>query len=115
MAWMRFVCGRQEMRTRYSVNIVYNNFPWPSPTESQIKKIEKTAQAILSIRKKYSDWKPFDLYGDFMPPDLRKAHKDNDKAVMEAYGMNPKEFTEDSSNAVLLNLYNKIIYGFVQS
>ena len=115
MAWMRFVCGRQEMRTRYSVNIVYNNFPWPSPTELQIKKIEKTAQAILSIRKKYSDWKPFDLYGDFMPPDLRKAHKDNDKAVMEAYGMNPKEFTEDSSNAVLLNLYNKIIYGFVQS
>ena len=111
MAWMRFVCGRQEMRTRYSVNIVYNNFPWPSPTDSQIAKIEKTAQAILDIRKKYSNWKPFDLYGNLMPLDLIKAHKANDKAVMEAYGMNPKDYTEDKSNAILLNLYNKIVYG----
>ncbi len=111
MAWMRFVCGRQEMRTRYSVNIVYNNFPWPSPTDSQIAKIEKTAQAILDIRKKFSNSKPFDLYGNLMPLDLIKAHKANDKAVMEAYGMNPKDYTEDKSNAILLNLYNKIVYG----
>lgn len=86
MAWMRFVCGRQEMRTRYSVNIVYNNFPWPSPTDSQIAKIEKTAQAILDIRKKFSNSKPFDLYGNLMPLDLIKAHKANDKAVMEHMG-----------------------------
>ena len=111
MAWMRFVCGRQEMRTRYSVNIVYNNFPWPSPSETQIKKIEKTAKAILDVRKKFPDWKPFDLYGELMPPALVKAHKENDNAVMEAYGMNPQDFTEDYSNSILLNLYNNIIYG----
>ena len=110
MAWMRYVCGRQEMRTRYSVEIVYNNFPWPTPNDTQIQKIVKTAKAILEARKKYSDWKPFDLYSDLMPPELIKAHKDNDKAVMEAYGMNPKNFTEDESNSILLNMYNEIVY-----
>ena len=110
MAWMRYVCGRQEMRTRYSVEIVYNNFPWPTPHDTQIQKIVKTAKAILEARKKYSDWKPFDLYSDLMPPELIKAHKDNDKAVMEAYGMNPQNFTEDESNSILLNMYNEIVY-----
>ena len=70
----------------------------------------KTAKAILEARKKYSDWKPFDLYSDLMPPELIKAHKDNDKAVMEAYGMNPQNFTEDESNSILLNMYNEIVY-----
>ena len=65
---------------------------------------------ILEARKKYSDWKPFDLYSDLMPPELIKAHKDNDKAVMEAYGMNPQNFTEDESNSILLNMYNEIVY-----
>lgn len=111
MAWMRYVCGRQEMRTRYSVEIVYNNFPWPTPNDTQIQKIVKTAKAILEARKKYSDWKPFDLYCDLMPPELIKAHKDNDKAVMEAYGMNPQNFTEDESNSILLNMYNEIVYS----
>lgn len=111
MAWMRFVCGRQEMRTRYSVDIVYNNFPWPTPSETQIKKIEATAKKILDTRKKYSDWKPFDLYSELMPPELIKAHKDNDKSVMEAYGISPRDFSEDNANALLLNMYNKIVYG----
>ena len=35
MAWVRAVCGRLEMRYRYSKDIVYNNFPWPTPTEEQ--------------------------------------------------------------------------------
>ena len=46
-----------------------------------------------------------------MPPELIKAHKDNDKAVMEAYGMNPQNFTEDESNSILLNMYNEIVYS----
>ena len=87
MAWMRAVCGRLEMRYRYSKDIVYNNFPWPNPTEEQKKKIEQTAQAILDARVKYPDSSLADLYDELtMPVELRKAHQDNDRAVMQAYG-----------------------------
>lgn len=87
MEWMRTVCGRLEMRYNYSKNIVYNNFPWPAPTDKQKAKIEKKAQAILDARALYPDCSLADLYDDLtMPPELRKAHQANDKAVMEAYG-----------------------------
>ena len=86
-AWMRAVCGRLEMRYRYSNTIVYNNFPWPNPTEKQKAKIEQTAQAILDARAKYPDCSLADLYDEAaMPPELRKAHQENDRAVMAAYG-----------------------------
>lgn len=55
MAWMRAVCGRLKSDYRYSVNIVYNNFPWPTPTDEQKAAIEKTAQAILDARALYPD------------------------------------------------------------
>ncbi len=87
MAWMRTVCGRLEMRYSYSINIVYNNFPWPEPTPVQQTKIEQTAQAILDARALYPDSSLADLYDELtMPPELRRAHQANDKAVMEAYG-----------------------------
>ena len=87
MEWMRTVAGRLEMRYRYSNSIVYNNFPWCTPTEQQKAKIEKTAQAILNARALYPNSSLADLYDELtMPPELRKAHQANDKAVMEAYG-----------------------------
>lgn len=86
-AWMRAVCGRLEMRYSYSNTIVYNNFPWPSPSEIQKEKIEKTAQMILDARDKYPNSSLADLYDPLtMPPELLKAHQANDKAVMDAYG-----------------------------
>ncbi len=86
-AWMRVVCGRLESRYRYSASIVYNNFPWPEPTEAQRQQIEKTAQVILDIRAKYPQASLADLYDPlFMPQDLRKAHQANDRAVDAAYG-----------------------------
>ncbi|MBQ4209888.1 MAG: class I SAM-dependent DNA methyltransferase, partial [Prevotella sp.] len=89
MAWMRAVCGRLEMRYRYSANIVYNNFPWPTPTDEQKAKIERTAQAILDARALYPDSSLADLYDELtMPVELRRAHQDNDRAVMQAYGFN---------------------------
>ena len=92
MAWVRAVCGRLKSDYRYSKDIVYNNFPWPTPTESQRTKIEKTAQAILDARALYPDSSLADLYDEVtMPPELRKAHQQNDKAVMEAYS-----FTKDT-------------------
>ena len=78
MAWMRAVCGRLEMRYSYSINIVYNNFPWPTPTDAQKAKIEQTAQGILDARALYPDCSLADLYDEVtMPPELRKAHQQN--------------------------------------
>ena len=108
MAWMRAVCGRLEMRYRYSKEIVYNNFPWCEVTEEQKAKIEGTAQAILDARALYPDCSLADLYDEVtMPPELRKAHQANDKAVMSAYGFSIK-MTESECVAELMKLYQKL-------
>ena len=110
MAWMRAVCGRLEMRYRYSKDIVYNNFPWCEPNDEQKAKIEKTAQAILDARALFPQCSLADLYDDLtMPPELRKAHQANDKAVMQAYNLDIKITTESSCVAHLMNLYQQKI------
>ena len=110
MSWMRAVAGRLEMRYRYSKEIVYNNFPWPSPTEKQKEKIEKTAQMILNARDMYPDSSLADLYDDtLMPVELRKAHQENDKAVMEAYGFDWRNMTEAECVAELMKMYQRKI------
>ena len=97
------------MRYRYSSDIVYNNFPWPTPTEEQKAKIEQTAQAILDARAVYPDCSLADLYDEnAMPPELRKAHQENDRAVMKAYGFDVKTMTECSCVAELMKLYQKL-------
>ena len=109
MAWMRIVCGRLEMRYRYSKDVVYNNFPWPSPTDEQKAKIEQTAQAILDARALYPDSSLADLYDELtMPVELRKAHQENDRAVMQAYGFNVKTMTESQCVAELFKLYQEL-------
>ena len=109
MAWMRVVCGRLKSDYRYSKDIVYNNFPWPTPTDEQKAKIEKTAQAILDARAKYPDCSLADLYDEVtMPPELRKAHQDNDRAVMQTYGMIPGKTTESECVAELFRLYKEM-------
>ena len=95
MAWMRVVCGRLKSDYRYSKDVVYNNFPWPTPTDEQRTKIEQTAQAILDARALYPDSSLADLYDELtMPVELRRAHQDNDRAVMAAYGFPVKTMTE---------------------
>lgn len=90
MAWIRNVCGYLKSDWRYSKDIVYNNFPWCEPMEEQKTKI-KTAQGILDARSLYPDCYLADLYDELtMPPELRKAHQENDKAVMAAYGFHKK-------------------------
>ncbi len=109
MAWMRIVCGRLEMRYRYSKDIVYNNFPWPTPTDEQKARIEQTAQAILDARAKYPDCSLADLYDEVtMPPELRRAHQDNDRAVMAAYGFSPGKTTESECVAELFKMYRDL-------
>lgn len=116
MAWMRTVCGRLKSDYRYSKDIVYNNFPWCNSTDEQKAKIEKTAQGILDARELYPECSLADLYDDLtMPKELRKAHQENDKAVMEAYGFCKKDengkrtwFTESETVAKLMEMYQKL-------
>ena len=109
MAWTRAVCGRIKSDYRYSKDIVYNNFPWPTPTDEQRAKIEETAQAILDARALYPDSSLADLYDETtMPPELRKAHQQNDKAVMRVYGFDIKTTTETTCVAELMKLYQKL-------
>ncbi len=108
-AWMRVVSMRMKSDYSYSLAIVYNNFPWPSPTEEQKKKIEETAQAILDARALYPDCSLADLYDELtMPPELRRAHQANDKAVMQAYGFWGKLNSESECVAELMKMYQKL-------
>lgn len=108
-AWMRMVAGRLEMRYRYS-NLVYNSFIWPTPSDSTKAKIERTAKAILDARALYPDSSLADLYDELtMPPELRKAHQENDKAVMEAYGFDWKKMSESECVTELIKMYQEVV------
>ena len=110
MAWMRAVCGRLKSDYSYSNTIVYNNFPWCNPTNEQREKIEQTAKGILDARALYPDSSLADLYDELlMPIELRKAHMQNDKAVMQAYGFSIKDTTEESCVAELMKMYQHMI------
>lgn len=109
MAWMRAICGRLKSDYRYSSGLVYNNFPWPTPTVQQKERIEQTAQKILDVRSSFSESNLADLYDPLtMPPELQKAHTANDKAVMAAYGFSTK-MTEADCVAELMKLYQRLV------
>ena len=109
MAWMRVVCGRLKSDYRYAGSVVYNNFPWPTPSESRIERIKQTAQSILDARALYPDSSLADLYDELtMPFELQKAHRANDAAVLEAYGF-PKDATESEIVAELFKLYQGMV------
>ena len=105
-------CGRLKSDYRYSNTLVYNNFPWPTTTEQQKLKIEQTAQAILDARALYPDSSLADLYDELtMPPELRKAHQANDRAVMDAYGFvkgSPARTSESACVAELMKMYQTL-------
>ena len=105
---MRVVCGRLKSDYRYSKEQVYNCFPWPTPTDEQKTKIEKTAQAILDARAKYPDCSLAVLYDKVtMPADLYTAHRENDRAVMAAYGFST-QMTESECVVELFRLYKEM-------
>lgn len=107
MAWMRYVCGRMKSDYQYSASIVYNNFPWPEPTDKQREGIEAAAQAVLDARLQFPDSSLAELYDpDLMPPVLSKAHSRLDKLVEKAYG---KSFDSDAARvAFLFERYQKL-------
>lgn len=110
MAWMRLVAMRLKSDYSYSKDIVYNNFPWPTPTPAQRTKIEQTAQGILDARALYPDSSLADLYDEvLMPKELRDAHRKNDRAVMEAYGFWGRLNTESDCVAELMKMYQSLV------
>ena len=109
MAWIKTVAGRLKSDFRYSAQIVYNNFPFCQPSAQQKRTIAETALNILNVRKNYPTSTLAELYDDIlMPKDLRNAHKENDLAVLQAYG-----FSADSSDSdiisALMYLHQKIL------
>jgi type I restriction-modification system DNA methylase subunit len=117
MAWMRYICGRIKSDYRYSASIVYNNFPWPKPTDKQRKDIETAAQAVLDARTKFQDCSLADLYDpDTIPSELAKAHTKLDRLVERAYG---KTFESDADRVAFLferyhqltvDLFTRLLY-----
>lgn len=111
MAWMRTICGRLKSDYRYSKDIVYNNFPWPTASPEQQEQIASTAQGILNARAHFPDCSLADLYDETtMPIELRQAHLANDRAVMKAYGF-PAGMTEPDIVAALMNRYQTLASG----
>ena len=110
MAWMKTVCGRLKSDYDYSAKIVYNNFPWPTPTANQIAKIRQTAQAILDARSLYPNNTLAEMYGErmYLFPELLTAHQQNDKAVMQAYGFWGKLNTGNECVAELMKMYQQM-------
>ena len=108
MIWTKAICGYKDFRPRYSTDVVFNNFPWPDVSPKDKKAIEATAKKILEVRAKYPGSSLADLYDAVaMPDDLKKAHLDNDKAVMKAYGFTGK--SDEEVTKALLQLYKKLI------
>ena len=109
MVWTKAICGRLRNDLTYSASLVYNNFPWPIPSNAQKEKISQTAQSILEIRSKYSESSLAELYDPLlMPVDLLKAHEHNDKAVWEAYGKAWDFNSEEDCLSHLFELYEKL-------
>lgn len=107
-AWLRAVAGRLRDDFTYSVSVVYNTFPWPTPTDSQKIAIEETAKQILEVRNRYPESSLAALYDDLlMPEELRKAHHSNDSVVMKAYGF-PKDASESEIVARLFKMYQEL-------
>lgn len=110
IAWTKIVSGKMGNGIRYSAGIVYNTFPWPDPSPEQKANIEKTAQAILDARDLYPTSSLADLYDELtMPMELRRAHQENDKAVMEAYGFDWRTMTESECVAELMKMYQDLV------
>ncbi len=108
MAWVKYICGRIKSDYRYSNTLVYNNFPWPSPTEAQTKDIEAKGQAVLDARAQFPDSSLADLYDPLsMPPALLKVHQALDKAVDAAYRKQPFD-SERHRIEYLFALYQQI-------
>ena len=108
MVWLRTVGGRLETRYRYSKDLVYNTFPFPTISKQKEEELAMCALRILEVRERYPDRTLAELYDpDKMPEDLLEAHKLNDEAVERCYRARPFE-SDEYRLQVLFDLYAKM-------
>lgn len=110
MIWTSYTCGRMKSDFNYSIGIVYNNYPFPkNVTEKHKSVVEEKAQNVLDIRASFNDCSLADLYDPLsMPPNLKKAHQELDKAVDNCYGT--KSFKNDKERIeFLFGLYEEYL------
>jgi hypothetical protein len=113
MSWVKYTCGRLKSDYRYSKDLVYNNYPFPkNVNEKQKLAVEEKAQNVLNIRASFNDCSLADLYDPLsMPPNLKKAHQELDKAVDNCYGT--KSFKNDKERIeFLFGLYEEYLGGY---
>ena len=109
MAWVKTIGGRLETRYRYSAQLCYNTFPFPSINDAQREELEALAQEVLDIRDQHFDMTLGEMYNpESMPEDLREAHQRLDLAVDSCY--RPEPFASDEERLeCLFKLYTKMI------
>ena len=115
MTWLKYTCGRMKSDYIYSIQIVYNNYPWPKePSAKNKETVETKAQKILDIRTEFPESSLADLYDRLtMPPKLVKAHQELDKAVDLCY--RPHAFTNETARIeFLFDLYNEYTMPLLQ-
>ena len=115
MAWIRQVAGRLESRYQYAGTVVYNTFPWPQPTPTQVKAIETAAQGVLDARTQFPGNTLAELYDPLvMPPLLLKAHQTLDRAVDLAYRKQPFD-TERHRVEYLFTMYQQLTAPLIEA
>lgn len=108
MAWVKTVGGRLETRYRYSAQLCYNTFPFPTINEEQKTELADLAQDVLDLRQEHFDMTLAEMYNpETMPGDLMEAHRRLDLAVERCY--RPEPFTSDEERLeCLFKLYIKM-------
>lgn len=108
MAWVKTVGGRLETRYRYSAQLCYNTFPFPTINEAQKAELASLAQDVLDLREEHFDMTLGEMYNpETMPDDLKAAHHRLDLAVERCY--RPEPFTSDEERLeCLFKLYVKM-------
>jgi hypothetical protein len=108
MAWVRAVCGRFGEAFRYSIEIVYNNFPGPVADAAEQSRVVELAEEVLRARRSRPNATLAALYDDaLMPPDLLNAHRDLDLATMKLYGFRTEDIVESEIVAKLFRLFQE--------
>lgn len=109
MAWVRTVGGKLKTDYRYSVQLVYNTFPFPHINEDQKNILKRNAFEIIGVRENHPGKTLADLYNpESMPEDLKAAHEANDLAIEKLYRAKP--FSSDEERLeFLFKLYEQMI------
>ena len=108
MVWVKTIGGKMKTDYRYSAQICYNTFPFPSISDTKKSEIEEAATNVLLVRENYPEKTLADLYDpEKMPEDLRAAHEELDAIVESCYPGAP--FPNDEARLeCLFKLYEKM-------